>query len=487
MRFPHSRPALALAALALALALARDAGAGTFGEEAKLVASDALAGAGFGQSVAISGQTALVGALADGGAAVDAGAAYVFQRDAGGWTEARKLTASDPDAGDIFGERVAIDGATVVVGAPLDDFAATDAGSAYVFERDAGGLGDWSEVAKLTPSDADVDDEFGYAVAVDGDTAIVTAFFDDDGGANAGAAYVFQRDTGGPDNWGQVTKVTASDAQTGDEFGLSVAIDGGTAVVGAVHAMAGGSRAGAAYVFQRDTGGPNGWGEIAKLTASAPGAGDRFGNSVAIDGDVIVAGAIFGNAGGAAHVFERSAEGWHQARTLTAADPEPDAFFGSSVAVEGDTILVGASRADVAGSNAGAAYVFRRDAGGPGSWGQVELLTAADAEAGDGFGVGVSIDGAIVIVGAFLEDAGGANAGAAYIFALQGQSLIGDVDCGGAVDAIDAALLLQFGAAFIPVLPCPPNADVNGDGRSNAVDASLILQLVAGLLPALPP
>ena len=166
-------------------------------------------------------------------------------------TEVRKLLASDAQASDLFGVSVAVSGDTAVVGALQEDDGGADAGAAYVFRRDQGGTDNWGEVTKLTASDAQASDQFGYRVAVSGDTAVVGAWAEDAGGVNAGAAYVFRRDEGGADNWGQVTKLTASDAQAGDAFGNSVAVSGDTAIVGAPLEDAEGSDVGAAYVFQQ--------------------------------------------------------------------------------------------------------------------------------------------------------------------------------------------------------------------------------------------
>jgi len=160
-----------------------------------------------------------------------------------------------------------------------------------VFQRDEGGAGNWGQVTKLTASDAQTADFFGDSVAVSGDTAVVGADLEDAGGDDAGAAYVFQRDQGGVDNWGEVRKLTASDAQAGDRFGIRVAASGDTAVVGAYLESAGGEFAGAAYVFQRNEGGADNWGEAKKLTASDAQAGAVFGFSVAVSGDTAVVGA----------------------------------------------------------------------------------------------------------------------------------------------------------------------------------------------------
>ena len=289
-----------------------------------------------------------------------------------------------------------------------------------------------NEMKKLLASDAQDFDGFGN-VAVSGDTAVVGAV--GAGGGIADAVYVFERDQGGLDNWGEVKKLTASDAETGDLFGVSVAVIGDTVLVGAFWEDAGGSNAGAAYVFQRDEGGADNWGEVTKLTASDAQAGDLFGENVAVSGDTAVVGAN-GN------------------------------FF----------------------SDPGAAYVYQRDQGGANNWGEVKKLTASDAQDFDEFGESVAVSGDTAVVGAFFEDAGGEDAGAAYVFDLlqPKPTPTGDVNCDGSVNAIDTALVLQLVAGLIGSLPCEDNGDVNGDGNITSVDAALILQFVAGLIGSLP-
>ncbi|MBU1695026.1 MAG: FG-GAP repeat protein, partial [Verrucomicrobia bacterium] len=176
-----------------------------------------------------------------------------------------KLTASDGAAGDRFGYAVAVAGDTAVVGAYSNQ---TGQGAAYIFYRDEGGAGNWGQAAKLTASDGAAGDEFGYAVCITGDTVVVGARHDDDGGADAGSAYVFYRDEGGADNWGQVKKLTASDGAAGDEFSYSVSVEGDTAVIGAPFDDDAAAAAGSAYVFYRDQGGTDNWGQVKKLTAS---------------------------------------------------------------------------------------------------------------------------------------------------------------------------------------------------------------------------
>ena len=423
------RPKFLIAILAaglLAAVLVGRADAAPDTEVAKLTASDAQDFDEFGFSVALSGDTAVVGAFRGDAGVSDAGAAYVFQRDQGGagnWGEVKKLTASDAQAGDFFGWSVAISGDTAVVGAYREDAGGSVAGAAYVFQRDQGGAGNWGEVKKLTASDAQAGDNFGYTVAISGDTAVVGAYKEDAAAAGAGAAYVFERDEGGADNWGEVKKLTASDAQATDNFGWSVTVNGDTAVVGAFHEDAGGSLAGAAYVFQRDQGGADNWGEVKKLTASDAQAGDLFGYSVAVSGDTAVVGAIREDAGGsnagAAYVFQRNqggADNWGDVKKLTASDAQAGDNFGYSVTISGDTAVVGAVLEAAGGGGAGAAYVFQQDQGGAGNWGEVKKLTASDAAGGDNFGTTVAVNGETAVVGAPGEDAASVNAGAAYVF-----------------------------------------------------------------------
>ena len=416
-------------AIALVIALVTASEAAPSFEVKKLRASDGQAGDAFGRSVAVSGDTAVVGAVFEDARGTDAGAVYVFRRGQGGtdnWGEVKKLTALDAQVGDFFGQSVAVSGDTAVVGAVLEDAGGNpndNFGGAYIFQRDQGGADNWGEVKKLTASDAERKDFFGVGVAVSGDTAVVGAFFEDAGGSSAGAGYVFQRDSGGADNWGEVKKLFASDAQADDGFGSVVAISGDTVVVGASGEDAKGSNAGAAYVFQRDSGGADNWGETTKLTASDADAFDIFGNSVAVSGDTAVVGAFFedaaGSDAGAAYVFQRDSGGagnWGEVEKLRASDAESDDGFGVSAAISGDTAILGANFEDAGGSDAGAGYVFQRDEGGAGNWGEVKKITASDAEAADGFGSSVAVSGDTVVVGAESEDAGGVQAGAAYIF-----------------------------------------------------------------------
>ena len=212
-------------------------------EQAKLMASDAQASDYFGYSVAVAGDTVVVGARDEDSEGLNAGAAYVFVRNGTTWTEQAKLMASDAQAGDWFGYSVAVSGDTVVVGAYYEDSGGSDAGAAYVFVRNGTS---WSQQGKLVAGDAQADDQFGQSVAISGDTVVVGAHYEDDGGSDAGAAYVFVYDGTA---WTEQDKLVAGDAQVDGRFGYSVAVSGDTVVVGA---SGEGSYAGAAYVFIDD-------------------------------------------------------------------------------------------------------------------------------------------------------------------------------------------------------------------------------------------
>ncbi len=382
----------------------------------KLLAGDGVAGDDLGISVSISGDFAVVGAISDDDSK---GAAYIFRRDEGGldnWGEIKKLTASDGAANDKFGVSVAIDGDTVIVGAIGDDDLK---GSASIFRRDEGGPNNWGEVKKLTPPTSQspfpfpfpVPESFGTAVAISGDTAVVGAALHD---FFLGSVFVYRRDEGGSDNWGQVKKLTAPLPRIiGDEFGISVAIDEDAIIVGAAGESA---SQGAVYVFVRNLGGVENWGqEDGKLTANDGAAGDGFGTSVDIDGDTAIIGAVQdddnGGNSGSAYAFVRSAGVWSQQDKLTALDSAASDNFGESVAINGDTAVVGAVGND---SDRGSAYIFKRGVGGPNNWGQISNLIALDGTASDRFGGSVAISQEdTVVVGASGDDD---SRGAAYIF-----------------------------------------------------------------------
>ena len=230
-------------------------GTDNWGEVTKIIASDGEAQNQFGVSVALNGDTAIMGADQGEWNVFRPGSAYLYGRNVGGtdnWGEVTKITASDGATEDRFGIAVALNGDTVIVGAFFDDDNGTDSGSAYIYGRNVGGTDNWGGVAKITASDGAAEDQLGLGVAISGDTAIVGARLDDDNGTESGSVYVYERNAGGTDNWGEVTKITASDAAADDRFGIKVAISGGTMIVGAPRNDDNGADSGSAYIYSTE-------------------------------------------------------------------------------------------------------------------------------------------------------------------------------------------------------------------------------------------
>ena len=390
-------------------------------QQAALKASDAGANDKFGTSVATAkdGSTAIVGARLCTDPTLYEGAAYIFTRSGTTWSQQAKIQQSDRHINARFGASVSIseDGNTAIVGAELADALpqAASAGAAYIFTRSGT---TWSQQAKLIASDGSDSYYFGSSVSItdDGNTAIIGARLD--GGTNFGAAYVFTRSG---TTWSQQTKLTASDAQTDDEFGYSVSIsgsDGNTAIVSSPKEDAGGtSNSGAAYIFTRSG---TTWSQQAKIQASNKGSNDLFGYglnaaSISGDGNTVVVGAVnedtSGTDAGAAYVFTRSGTTWSQQAMIKASDAAASDKFGYSVSIsdDGDTITVGAFNE----SGTGAAYIFIRSGA---SWSQVNKIQASNAQSGDEFGNSISISNKSVIVGAPEEDTTASGSGSAYIF-----------------------------------------------------------------------
>lgn len=352
----------------------------------------------FGAAVDVSGTTAVVTSRGEG-------AAHVYRNAGGGWVREARLLPTG--AATHFGWATAVDGDTALV----SDVTGTApngvrSGTVAVFTRSAGG---WSRSATLAPATPAFGMQFGFAVALDGDTAVVGA----NSGMAPGVAYVFTRTGGG---WRQTATLTAAGTTASHEFGHSVAVDGGTAVVGAPFSDAvTGFRTGAAYVFERGSTGA--WGSPTRIAPSDLSPGAQFGRSVAVRDGTVVVGAPSADAPtvftcGAAYVYGRSGGGWaRRATLLDRAGAQMDGF-GQSVAVAPGVVAVGAVGVDTAaGANAGAVCVFE---GSGSTWTQTSTCTARDGAARSALGNAVALDGSVGVFGA-RSHAG--FTGAAYVFA----------------------------------------------------------------------
>ena len=385
-------------------------------QQAMLVASDRESGDEFGYSVAVSSDTALVGTFSKAvGSKTNAGAVYVFKRSGTSWSHQAELTDPDPAADDSFGLSVAISGDTALIGAPGTTVSGQASGGAvYVFTRSGTS---WSQQAELTAYDAATSDDFGQSVALSGDTAIIGAPGKIIGGQACGAAYVFGK-TG--TSWSQQAELSDPGATGADEFGFSVAISNETTLIGALGTTVDGeAQAGEAYVFDHS-------GTFWTLQAALidPNAGDgsgiRFGASVALSGNTALVGAVQEFHGtqpgvGEAYVFTRSGTSWARQADLNASDAADFDTFGSSVALYGDTALVGAeNKSDVTLGQVGAAYLFARSGT---TWSQQCELTSSGAGGAGHFGSCAALFGDTALVGAFaatVDDQ--TNAGAAFVY-----------------------------------------------------------------------
>ncbi|EMJ88091.1 FG-GAP repeat protein [Leptospira meyeri serovar Semaranga str. Veldrot Semarang 173] len=481
--------------------------------QAYLKAPNAEASDQFGTAVAISGDTIVVGAIGESsnqttiangeGASSDnslglSGAVYVYQRTGSTWSQQAYIKAPNAEASDQFGVAVAIDGDTIVIGANLEDSnqttitngssasgdnSASNAGAVYVYKRSGS---TWAQEAYLKPSNAEASDQFGFPVAISGDTIVVGTYLEDsnqttitngptasgdNSATSAGAIYVFQRSGS---TWSQQAYIKPSNAETQDSFGKGLAISGDTIVAGAnledsnqttitnggtASSNNGATSAGAAYVYQR-TGST--WVEQAYLKAPNAEAGDQFGEDVAISKDTIVV-AAFAEASnqititngptassdnsaanaGAAYVFKRIGSSWIHEAYLKAPNAKTDEYFGTSLAIEGDTIVVSAIYEDSgqktvtngptisidnSSPRSGAIYVYGRTGS---NWTLNAYLKAPNADPDDRLGNSMGLSGDTIVVGANQEDSientitngptassdnSAVSSGAAYVF-----------------------------------------------------------------------
>ncbi len=377
---------------------------GVWTETQKLLTSDGAANIWFGWSTSLDGDTALIGTDEY---SVGNGSAYVFTNTGTTWTQQAKLIASDGVLNDEFGYAVSLDGNTALIGAYFDDDNGNASGSAYVFTRTGN---TWTQQAKLIASDGAVQDRFGISVALDGDTALIGAH-----GNNGykGAAYVFTR-TG--NTWTQQTKLIASDGAAPDCFGWRVALSGDTALIGSPQDNDNGLYSGSAYVFTR-TG--TTWTQQAKLIVSDGAVNDCFSWSVSLSGDTALIGSPFdddqGGDSGSAYVFTRSGTTWtQQAKLLRSDGGSGEGFSQYAVSLDGDTAIIGCWYDNtINGTWCGSAYMYTRTGT---TWTERQKLTASDPGLRDHFGVSVALSGNTAIIGAMNDDDMGIDSGSAYVF-----------------------------------------------------------------------
>jgi hypothetical protein len=409
----------------------------------------------FGQSVAVDNTRAVVAAPYDNDLAGDSGAVYVYDRAGSNWSLTQKIKAPTADANgsDWFGSDgrrgVDIAGNYLIVGAPRDDETAPDAGAAYIYLRDTA-TNTWNFQAKIRASDGAQSDYFGYSVAIEGSTVVIGAYLEDTIANDQGAAYVYRR-TG--TNWNFVAKLTANDPAASDQFGIDVDISGTFVAIGAYLDDDRGGDSGSAYIFNEIA--PGNFQQQAKVTASDGAGSDHFGLSVSIAGDSLVVGARlnddFGTDSGSAYAFRRLVGTfWVEEAKLQAGDIGTGDEFGNSVRLVGNRAIIGSRYDDDRGGESGGAYFFERDANG--IWSVLGKFTATQIDNNDWYGDSVGFDGTRVIVGAPRNDQGsptntGWDNGAASIFTIDCSSSNGcaaDLTGDGQIDSGDLQLFIQL-------------------------------------------
>lgn len=373
----------------------------------KLLAADGNAGDLLGFSVSLGVDRALAGAYYDDHRGPAAGSAYVFSRSGTTWGQQQKLTASDGVKDDYFGRAVAIGPDLAVAGAYGDDDRGASSGSVYVFAQSGS---TWAQQQKLTANDGDKGDLLGYSVSLKNRRILAGAHFDEDRGSSSGAAYVFVQNGAA---WVQQQKLTAADGAPSDSFGFTVSLNGDTALISSYRDDDRGSSSGSAYVFVQSGAA---WIQQQKLTAADGALDDYFGAFVSLDGDTALIGAYGdddrGAMSGAAYLFTRAGTVWTQQQKLTASDGAASDFFGSSVTIQGDWAVVAANMDDDRGSTSGSAYLFTRI--GP-IWKEQQKLTAADGASLDYFGQDLSLQGNTLLVGVYRDDDKGKDSGSAIL------------------------------------------------------------------------
>lgn len=441
-------------------------------QEDKVTATIPVSQEEFGDSVGISGNHMVVGARwYNQGFTPRVGAAYVFVPNGADWSLQQMLLAPDAAQDDFFGDAAAIDGDTLVIGAPGDNNPVVDGGSAYVFVRSGTA---WSFQAKLLPSDPLQVSSFGGSVSISGDTIVV-------GGTNI-SIYTFVR-TG--TTWTQQQRITPSDPQIGQNFGTSVAISGNTLIAGASgdDVNTEGAGGGAAYIFIRSGAV---WSQQAKLVGDTTVEGDTLGHSVAISGNTAIVGAR--NAAhpdfpfaGSAYIFVRSGVTWSQQAQLFSSSPGTSFWFGHAVTIDGDTVAIGNPGDNSLGGFTGAADVFRRSGT---TWTHQQFLQAADAGSTEWTGWSIGISGDAIAIGSRYADtipAVQTGPGAAYVF-REGATpacCAGDLSGNNQVQTgdISAFVNVLLTGAGTPAELCA--ADVNGN---SAIDGGDIQPFAAKLL-----
>lgn len=379
-----------------------------------LTATDSTPFDDYGVSVALEGDRALIGVPFDATKGFNAGAVYIYKRVDGNWLLQQKLTASDSTPGDQYGWSVDLSGNTAVVGARFDDDKGFNSGSVYIYSATEHG---WSEQQKVSASDGASGDQFGRAVVLGDQKLLVGAPYIDSNGTNSGAAYSFSRIDG---VWAEQQKLVASDSAQDDQFGWSVAMSGDTALISARFDDDKGDNSGSVYVYRLNG---KAWQARQKLTASGGGINDQYGWSLELAEDTAVVSARFdddkGVNAGTVYVYGRDGDFWFERQKLAANDGDAHDQYGWSVSLQGDALFVGSPFDDDKGYQSGAVYGYRLKNG---VWTFQQKFVANDAFPGERYGLATALTGQYALIGAYLDYNKGFLLGSGYSYRPKTQT-----------------------------------------------------------------
>ncbi|MCB9838042.1 MAG: hypothetical protein H6813_01785 [Phycisphaeraceae bacterium] len=428
-------------------------------ESMKFSATDGAIDQEFGNAVAISNGIIAVGARHDAENGSNAGALYLYSAASG--AQIMKLLPSDGAAGDEFGFSVAIDGGVVAVGAPQDVHNGTATGSVYVFNASTG-----AQLAKLTPSDGEAGDLFGYSVAIDAGVIAVGAVGNDDAGNSSGSAYLFDAATGA-----QLEKLLPDQSAPNHYFGVSIAMDSGVVAVGSrsYFVLNEGFTLSAAFLFDVSSGA-----QIRALRANNGTWTDFFAESLDIDNGLVAVGAwarsVFFDHSGAMYVFD-AATG-DQLHYIFPADGHDRDHFGYSISIHNGVIAAGAEQDGDNGWVAGSAYLYDAASGA-----QIDKYLASDGSQFDYFGTSIAIEDGVVVSGAIGDEDNGSDSGSVYVFGVAAPHCAGDLNADGIVDTADLGRLIAvFGTP-------DADADMNNDGLVDTADLGAMIAVFSSICP----
>jgi len=378
--------------------------------EIKIIPTECERSDNFGRSVAIYGNYAAGGAKGDDDKGGNAGAVYMMRYNSKTWVHDQKITPDDGQINDYFGCAVAMHKQNAIFGSYGNDAVGSKAGAAYVYSLDSSG---WQQKQKLTADDAQSSDYFAYAVDMSEDYAIIGAYGDDDKASMAGAAYIFERQN--DNTWVQKQKLVDNQGERNDQFGYAVAISDNYAIVGAYRDDDKGDSSGSATIFTRDQGI---WTVQAKLLANDGQSNDYFGYDVAISGAYAIVGAYRcdddsrNNVGGA-YIYKYERGTWNFQTKLVPSQGTSNDYFGAAVNLVGTRLLVGAYGNDDKGSTSGAAYLYILEGD---QWNMHKKYMPGDGSAYDYYAYDIAIGDQGLIMGAYGRDDNGSMAGAVYIY-----------------------------------------------------------------------